>query len=444
MLAGSGSHETVTHTIAMSYSPTLSEGFSPGRPANGRTLESVSAVRGRRPAIRQTSPPARLPDPDHYPIIVHCHLCWDWVWQRPQQFLSRLSKRHRILFVEMAGPDPELGAPLVRFRSLHDYPNVTVVRMQFSAWCWNDGERVDRERHRLVGELLRGPLDGQFEGAVQWFYDPMAVPAFAGRMGESLTVYDCMDELSKFRFAPPEIIEREADLLARADIVFTGGFRLYQAKSRQNRNCHFYGCGVDVEHFGKARLETTAPPPDLAGLPRPVFGYFGVVDERLDYGLIAALADGVPHGSVAIVGPVIKVDSSALPQRPNLHWLGQRAYADLPAVCKGFDVCLMPFALNESTEFINPTKTLEYMAAGRPIVSTAVPDVVHNFGEVVDVTASGPEFVQKCGRAALSPRQAAIERGLQMAAANTWDAIVARLDGHIREQLINRAAAATA
>ena len=372
----------------------------------------------------------------NYPIIVHCHLCWDWVWQRPQQFVSRLSEKHKVLFVETLAPDPQLAAPLARFSKPEKFPNITILRLQFPAWRWNDAEYVDSERRRLVQEFVNGPAAGEFDSAVQWFYDPMAVPAFAGQMNEILTVYDCMDELSKFRCAPPEIGQREAELLARADVVFTGGRKLFENKSRHNDNCHFYGCGVDGDHFGNARSDETEVPPEIASLSKPVFGYFGVVDERLDYDLIAGLADANANGSLVMIGPVLKVDPASLPQRRNLHWLGQRSYADLPNYCKGFDVCLMPFALNESTEFINPTKALEYMATGRPIVSTAVADVVSNFGPVVGIARNPQEFARLCLRAAEKPDGAAIERGLEMAGANSWEAIVAKMENHLQEALV--------
>jgi glycosyltransferase involved in cell wall biosynthesis len=381
-----------------------------------------------------------------YPIIVHSHLCWDWVWQRPQQFISRLSQRHKILFVETVAPAPDLARPLARYRTAQNFPNVTILTLQFPTWRWSNGKYVDGERRRIVQEFIAGPVAGQFEDPVQWFYDPMAVPAFAGRMSEVLTVYDCMDELSKFRCAPPEIIEREAELLARADVVFTGGRKLFEAKSEHNENCHFYGCGVDCEHFGKALAEETTVPEDLgaimsplsvrAALPgRKVLGYFGVVDERMDYELIARLADANREWSVVMIGPTMKVDESTLPKRPNLHWLGQRSYQQLPAYCKGFDVCLMPFALNESTEFINPTKALEYMATGRMIVSTGVPDVIRNFGLVIKIAKEHDEFIKLCREAVERSEPEAIKRGSQMARENTWERIVGRMEEHIEEAM---------
>jgi glycosyltransferase involved in cell wall biosynthesis len=269
----------------------------------------------------------------------------------------------------------------------------------------------------------------------------MAVTSFAGKMGEIVTVYDCMDELSKFRFAPPEIHKREAELLAIADVVFTGGRKLYESKSRFHDNCHFYGCGVDGDHFGKARQDATMVPPELAALPKPVLGYFGVIDERLDYELIAALADADPNRSVVMVGPVTKVDPASLPQRRNIYWLGQRSYADLPAICKGFDVCLMPFALNEATEFINPTKTLEYMATGRPVVSTAVTDVVRNFGECVHIANSAPEFVEHCAKGIQTQEHSSIRRRLDVVARNSWESIVSEIEEHIRTAILKKAIA---
>lgn len=348
-----------------------------------------------------------------------------------------------MLFVETIGPDGQLVAPSVRLHKSSDYPNVTRLRLQFPAWRWGDGAYVDRMRRELVQEALQGPLAGQFQNAVQWFYDPMTVRAFAGQMGEIATVYDCMDEYSKFSEAHPELTRREAELLARADVVFTGGRKLFEAKSRHNRNCHFYGCGVDSEHFGRARDARTSVPHDLKRAKKQAaLGFFGVVDERMDYELIAKLADANPQWSVVMIGPVLKVQEHSLPRRANLHWLGGRDYSQLPAYCKGFDLCLMPFALNEATEYINPTKALEYMATGRTIISSKVPDVVSNFGEVVKIASSHDEFISLCQQAIAEPDYDAIERGLKLAAESTWDRIVERMEQHINDALAKKCGAA--
>jgi glycosyltransferase involved in cell wall biosynthesis len=378
-----------------------------------------------------------IPSATAFPIIVHSHLGWDWVWQRPQQFHSRLSQRHRILFVEGPVPQPGIQAARVSLREVADYPNIVVLQMAMPEERWSDGAWVDKERRRLVQSVLNGPLGADFAEPVQWFYDPMAVTAFAGHLNESAIVYDCMDQLSQFRGAPAELVRRERELLAIADVVFAGGPKICEEKREYNSNCYSIGCGVDVAHFAKAGDPETPLPNDVAHLPGPVFGYIGVVDERLDYELIAALADGNAHGSVVMVGPWTKVDRATFPEGPNLHWLGARDYSELPAYAKRFDVCLMPFALNEATEFINPTKALEYMATGRPIVSTPIEDVVRQFEDVVTVTPTHNEFVAACRRAAARPNVVGVRRGLKLASRNSWESIVGKLETHVLE-MINR------
>jgi glycosyltransferase involved in cell wall biosynthesis len=421
----------------MSYAPIFSEPTSNILNNNRRTNNHSLSNNSKRSGLNRIRPrsQSKKKNSENYSLLVHCHLCWNWVWQRPQQFVSRLSRKRKVIFVETVAPAPDLVAPALRFRQAEGFPNITILTVQFPCWRWQDGTFVDKERRRLVKAFLSSPMAGNPGPIVQWFYDPMAVPAFAGQMKEILTVYDCMDELSKFRCAPPDIIAREADLLDRADVVFTGGRKLFESKSRFNCNCHFYGCGVDVEHFGGARKEETRVPDELQRITKPVLGYFGVVDERIDYDLLTKMADANPNWSIAMIGPVMKVDAVGLPQRPNLHWLGQQPYEKLPAFCKGFDVCLMPFALNESTEFINPTKALEYMATGRPVVSSAVSDVVRNFGSVVHVANSEEEFVSLCQRAIQQADKNRIEAGLKMAAENSWERIVAELENHVGDAL---------
>jgi glycosyltransferase involved in cell wall biosynthesis len=427
-----GRYDNLTN---MSYAPFTSAPLLNQTTSGESSTVTVGTPAERRPTRVKSDIRPGTKSRSDYPIIVHCHLCWDWVWQRPQQFMSRFSHRHRVLFIETLAPDENLVTPLAQIRRFEKWPNLTLLRLQFPTARWHDGAWVDRERRRLVKQALRGPLRGQFNGAVQWFYDPMAVTAFAGQLREIATVYDCMDELSQFKGAPPEMRAREAELLARADVVFTGGRRMWESKSRHNPNCHFYGCGVDVPHFSKARSAATAIPDDIAALPKPVLGYFGVVDERIDYDLLAQLAAANPTGSIVMVGPTAKVDPAALPRAKNLHWLGGRDYGELPAYCKGFDACLMPFALNAATEYINPTKALEYMAAGRPIVSSAIYDVVKNFGSVVHVANSHAEFLELCHKAVTRADASRIQEGLEMASANSWESIVEKMEGHIAEAL---------
>ena len=368
------------------------------------------------------------------PLIVHSHLRWDFVWQRPQQLLSRFAEKCPVLFIEepivaddvtharldLTTPTTGLtrAVPLLP-RQLNEHYDVAIAEI----------------RDLVRAELAGGSLAGRFEKPLQWFYTPMPAPAMLGAVGERGVVYDCMDELSQFRGAPPELQRRERLLLAAADIVFTGGYQLWRVKSRYHDRVHFFGCGVDAAHFSRARRAETPVPAELASLPRPVFGYYGVIDERLDYELLRALAAARPDASLALVGPVAKVDPAILPRGANIHWLGQRSYAELPAIVKGFDVCLMPFALNEATEYINPTKTLEYMAAGKPIVSTAVADVVRNFTPIVDVAHSQDEFIDLVGRAATHPDLARLGAGVERAERATWEAIVSQMRVLIAEAI---------
>jgi glycosyltransferase involved in cell wall biosynthesis len=247
-----------------------------------------------------------------------------------------------------------------------------------------------------------------------------------------------MDQLCQFRGAPPELIRRERELLSVADVVFAGGPKIWKAKREFSANCHSYGCGVDVAHFGKARAAETVVPDDIARLPGPRIGYFGVVDERMDYDLLSKLAAAHPEWSVVIIGPVCKVDPADFPQHANLHFLGGRDYDQLPAYVKGLNVCLMPFAINEATEFINPTKALEYMATARPIVSSAIEDVVLQFSEIAGIAHSHEEFIAMCEQAVAAPDAAAIMRGVEMTQRNTWEAIVTCLEGHIADVLVKR------
>ncbi len=375
-----------------------------------------------------------------FPLVVFCHLRWDFVWQRPQQFHSRFAKRHRVLFVEGPLVDEGNFEPYYTVRAVPEHPGVTVMQMHFSEFDWaKGGSFVDPMRRTLLDRALKTDLKGRFDSPVAWFYDPMAVESHLGQHGAIATVYDCMDELSQFKFAPPALIERERRLLLNADIVFAGGRKMAESKRRFNTNVHFYGCGVDVAHFGKARLASTPVPDDIKQIAGKILGYFGVVDERLDYELIARLADANADWNVVMIGPTAKVDPGELPQRPNLHWLGGRDYSQLPAYTKRFDVALMPFALNEATEYINPTKALEYMATATPIVSTPVPDVVSNFASVVKISKSSDELVQLACEQAAQIDQVAVERGLKMASENTWDAIVGKMEGHINDVLARRA-----
>ena len=339
----------------------------------------------------------------------------------------------------MAPEGRQCNSTLVRLREVRQFPNINILQTGIPMSRVSDTPWVDDKRRRATESVVNGPLGQRFTSIVQWFYDPTAVTAFAGQLDEQLIVYDCMDELSLFRGARPELIQRERKLLAIADVVFAGGPKIWRAKHQLNANCFCYGCGVDAAHFGQARDPRLSLPSELADLPRPIFGYIGVVDERIDYDLVTQLADST-NGTVVMVGPWTKVDPASFPRRDNLHWLGGRSYADLPRYAKAFDVCTMPFAMNEATRFINPTKALEYMATGRPIVSTPVDDVVAQFSHVITIAEDARRFVQACERAAVHPNAWQIEQGLALARRNSWESIVARLEQHVAEALRSRRA----
>jgi len=254
-----------------------------------------------------------------------------------------------------------------------------------------------------------------------WLYTPMMLE-LADAFDAQPLVFDCMDELAAFDFAPPGIAERERALLARADIVFTGGRSLHERRKTFGAKVKCYPSGVEIERFAA----DVAPHPLPAALEGPVFGYVGVIDERIDFALITAIADAFPQGNVVMVGPLAKIDAACLPRRTNMHFTGAVPYAALPSFLHGFDVALMPFARNRATENLSPTKTLEYFAARRPVLTTRIPDVIADYGEIV-FSADEPAAFVAAAHAALAADVARIERGLALASAHTWDAIVDRM-----------------
>jgi glycosyltransferase involved in cell wall biosynthesis len=386
---------------------------------SGASAGASQAAVTRAPALRPSVCTA------HSPIIVHCHLRWDFVWQRPQQIFSRLAEHHPVLFLEQ----PLSEGSTTELRITVPQANIVrVVPVLPADFATSTDAQCSAVLPMLKRALRAHPLlAGRFNSPVEWFYSPMTAPLMLGQFNSVLTVYDCMDELANFRFAPPDIAKRERFLMSNADVIFTGGYRLFESKARHHDNVHFFGCGVDAEHYALAQRSDTVLPAEVADLPHPVLGYFGVIDERLDYDLLSQLAKAFPQGSLVMVGPSAKVDPATLPRAPNIHWLGQRTYAQLPPLVKSFDVCLMPFALNEATQYINPTKTLEYMAAGKPVISTAVPDVVRNFTPIVQVARDADEFIAATMLAYTSPDRALIDRGIELARASSWDAIVAQM-----------------
>jgi len=374
------------------------------------------------------------------PLIVHSHLRWDFVWQRPQQLLTRFAACAPVLFLEEPTFLDDVGEE--RIDVTVPSPNVYRAVPRLPAPLRDDYDAaIAHVRSLALAELRTDDMRSRFSSPAQWFYTPMPAPAMLGAFDEVAVIYDCMDELSQFRFAHPDLLRRERLLMENADVVFTGGRKLGESKAAFHSNVHFFGCGVDAEHFAKARDARTPVPEDLSTIRKPgvrVAGYYGVIDERLDYDLIVRLASTDPALHVVMVGPTAKVDPGTLPQRPNLHWLGARPYSSLPAYVHGFDVCIMPFALNDATEYINPTKTLEYMAAGRPIVSTAVADVVRNFTPVVRVARNASDFIRGVVVDAREANELRIADGIGMARFSTWESVVSAMNDLVLEAIDRR------
>jgi UDP-galactopyranose mutase len=322
-------------------------------------------------------------------LFCFSHLRWNFVFQRPQHLMSRFARTYRVLYWEEPVVEPGRRSPAL---DRHEDPATGVVVVTPKLPEGLDPAAAEQ----ALRALLQATPEASGQGIVRWYYTPMMLP-FSRGLAATRTVYDCMDELSNFRFAPPELVSLERELLAVADVVFTGGYSIWEAKKHAHADIHPFPSSVDKAHFAVAR-GAVPEPADQADLLHPRLGFYGVIDERLDVDLLAAVADAHPEWSLVIVGPVVKIDPATLPRRANLHFLGGKSYAELPAYLAGWDVALMPFALNDATRFISPTKTPEYLAAGRPVVSAAIRDVARHWGETpgVIVADSKDAFIAGC------------------------------------------------
>ena len=352
-------------------------------------------------------------------LIVFCHLRWDFVFQRPQHLMTRLAEHYRILFVE----EPVYDAGQAHLKKTAVAPNITVCQPHTGIQAPGFHDDQIPTLQTLLADLVP-----EGERPVVWFYTPMALPLLQG-FDPALVIYDCMDELAAFKNAPKQLLQRENALLNIADLCFTGGPSLYQSKRERHANAHCFSSSVDAKHFQKA-LDRDDSHPDQAHVARPRLGFYGVIDERFDTDLVKEIAAARPDWQIVLVGPVVKIDPANLPRAENIHYMGQRTYDQLPQFLAGWDVCLLPFALNESTKFISPTKVLEYMAAELPSVSTPITDVKVPYGDVVAIADTPEKFIAACDRmlAMNEAQKTALTERMRAIVANTsWDKTAARM-----------------
>jgi UDP-galactopyranose mutase len=269
-----------------------------------------------------------------------------------------------------------------------------------------------------------------------WYYTPMA-REFSRHLQPTLVVYDCMDELSAFAAAPPTMLQNEQELFEAATLVFTGGASLFEAKRKQHACVYLFPSSVDTAHFAAAR-STQPEPQDQAAIPHPRIGYAGVIDERMDLDFLSEIATRRPEWHLVLLGPVTKIDPTTLPQPPNLHYLGMKSYADLPAYLSGWKIGMLPFARNESTRYISPTKTPEYLAAGLQVISTPIQDVVKPYGELglVGIAEDADEFVDLAEELlSRPPSKSHLQRVDAYLSLNSWDKTWSGMSEHIAEAI---------
>jgi UDP-galactopyranose mutase len=370
------------------------------------------------------------PDHEAANLICFSHLRWNFVFQRPQHLMSRFARDMKVIYWEEPVDIGPKDTAYLQVREAEDARNVRVVVPHLPQGMPEDAREAALKR-LLDAHLasLRGPL-------IAWYYTPMML-TFSRHIDADITVYDAMDELSKFRFAPVKLLDLEQELIDKADIVFTGGSSLFEAKKDRHDNVHCFPSSVDRVHFMRARARQFEPA-DQEDLPKPRLGFYGVIDERFDTELLAKIAEMRPQWSFVMLGPVVKISEDELPKRPNIHYLGSKTYDQLPAYLSGWDVALMPFAMNESTEFISPTKTPEYLAGGKPVVSTPVRDVVRHYGhlEGVGIAGDAESFVAACEHAleiARNPESGWLAEADLLLAASSWDTTQARMAGLIAD-----------
>ncbi len=367
-------------------------------------------------------------------LVCLSHLRWDFVFQRPQHLLSRCTQERRVFFVE----EPIFGEGAARLDVSRREEGVYVVIPHLPHGL--DEQTIERMQEAFIEQLF---AQQEIHNHILWYYTPMAM-GWTRHLKPLAVVYDCMDELSAFKNAPRALREREAELFRRADLVFTGGQSLYEAKRDKHQNVYAFPSSIDSAHFAQAR-ELMTDPPDQEMIPHPRLGFFGVIDERLDIALLDAIAAARPDWNLVIIGPIVKIDEADLPRRPNIHYLGGKSYRELPGYIAGWDVATLLFARNDSTRFISPTKTPEYLAAGKPVVSTSIRDVVRPYGELglVRIADNVDDFIKAAAEVGMDEsvdRSEWLEKVDAFLSKNSWDKTWARMSELIENVAARRLA----
>ena len=360
-------------------------------------------------------------------IVCFSHLRWDFVYQRPQHLMTRFARQKRVFYIE----EPIFNAEHtnhLRTKRIDNKLAVVTPHLQHGL----SQEEIILHQTGLLKDFFE---EENITNYLFWYYTPMA-QLIGNQFEPAFILYDCMDELSNFKFAHPELKEREKELFSKADLVFTGGHNLYQAKKNAHHNIFPFPSSIDKEHFAQARDQND--PEDQKNIPHARFGFYGVIDERFDIDLLKEVAERKPEWHFVIIGPVVKIDPEILPRVSNIHYLGGKNYNELPAYLSGWDIAIIPFLLNESTLFISPTKTPEYLAAGKPVISTSIKDVVTPYGitNLVHIADSADEFI-KAAEQELNKKDKTqwLNKVDNFLSQNSWDKTWARMMQHISATL---------
>jgi glycosyltransferase involved in cell wall biosynthesis len=364
-------------------------------------------------------------------LICFCHVRWNFVYQRPQHLMSRFSQHNRVFFIE----EPIFESSGRSFMEVNKgQDNLWIVIPHLLASHTPD--EIIFQQKILLSSLYKKHA---IKNYIHWFYTPMPL-AISNHLHPEMIIYDCMDELSNFRFAPAELKQKEKELFRIADLVFTGGYNLYEAKKNDHHNIYPFPSSIDKDHFFQART-LTKEPEDQSNLSHPIFGFYGVIDERFDVELLQEVAARKPQWNFVIIGPVIKIDSAILPRLKNIHYLGARKYEQLPAYLSGWDIAMIPFLLNDSTKYISPTKTPEYLAAGVPVISSSIVDVVNPYSvnNLVHIADDADSFITAAEKELTTiNKKSWMTRVDLFLKENSWDQTWSEMVHHMNSTLRNK------